>query len=298
MIRGLTWRVAGLQDTEGSHSVYQSLAIKFYSNFVRHGLQSRWTRVIPHRFLARPRFLPLKPPASSHLSPLKIHQNLAQIVLNQINEQYYTNTGQNCNPWHPFGTNHIGSSKPHKTHHPKFWWQRNSPPQTTITNWSRSTQQKIMEPHKTRNYERDGDRIWVVATTTWIVVWPIKLSNNQWKPTSAWRHTGWHLQNPQKKFDSKLWRLESMSTMWGQGEILHAKIGALRFKLSFYIMGVLAFLFLWGRRKGLGFLFLGIWGILLKELNPLLPMRGSRVAKWPLLPIGQCSMLHDHAQSS
>lgn len=77
MIRGLTWRVAGLQDTEGSRSVYQSLAIKFYSNFVRHRLQSRWTRVIPNRFLARPRFLPLKPPASSHLSPLKIHQNLA-----------------------------------------------------------------------------------------------------------------------------------------------------------------------------------------------------------------------------
>ena len=144
MFKGLTWRVAGLQDTKGSRSVYQSLAIKFYSNFVRHGLQSRWTRVIPNRFLARPRFLPLKPPASSHLSPLKIHQNLAQIVLHQINEQYYTNTGQNCNPWHPFGTNHIGSSKPHKTHHPKFWRRRKSPP----TNYNH----RLIKKYSTKNH--------------------------------------------------------------------------------------------------------------------------------------------------
>jgi hypothetical protein len=86
--------------------------------------------------------------------------------------------------------------------------------------------------------------------------------------------------------------------MWGQGGILHALIEALHFKLSFYVMGMLAFLFLWGRREG-AWLFVS-WDLrhLVEGVKPPPPYEGSRVAKWPLLPIGQCSMLHDHAQSS
>ena len=121
MIRGLTWRVAGLQDTEGSRSVYQSLAIKFYSNLVRHRLQSRWTRVIPNRFLARPRFLPLKPPASSHLSPLKIHQNLAPMFLHQNQQTILHQYGPKLQPLAPLWHQSHWQLKPHKAHHPKLW---------------------------------------------------------------------------------------------------------------------------------------------------------------------------------
>lgn len=207
MIKGLTWRVAGLQDTEGSHGVYQSLAIKFYSNFICHRLQSWWTRVIPNRFLARPGFLPLKSPASSHLSPLKLHQNLALVVLHQIKEQYYTSVAKTTT----FGTNRIGSSIPHKTHHPKFCRWTNSPPQTTVVDWSRSISQKIMEPHKTRNYERNDDRIWIVAMATRIEAKPIKNITQPFQP-----HKCMETHRLTFAIDSKLWGLESISTMWGK----------------------------------------------------------------------------------
>jgi hypothetical protein len=68
--------------------------------------------------------------------------------------------GQNYNPWHLFGTNHIGNSNPTKpttqnfgneqTYHHKLQPQINQ----EVPN-----KKKIMESHKTRNYERDGYRI-------------------------------------------------------------------------------------------------------------------------------------------